>query len=155
MKKNVCNTLLLSSNNFALDSAVIQNSVALASENNDTKTISDITTYSHDESYSVRNEPSIQTKTWSKPQSWSVFKESRTCLGIETYSRGTKLSISTNVLGMNIKLGRTTSLSGQFMKYCQNARITVTYRVYRERDNKYIRTQTSTVITQYIDYIPI
>uniref|UniRef100_UPI0039AF4F5D LMxysn_1693 family intestinal colonization protein n=1 Tax=Enterococcus faecium TaxID=1352 RepID=UPI0039AF4F5D len=87
---------------------------------------------------------------------YSLFKtlQQNPYLGIETHSRGTKLSVSANVFGMKIEIARNTSASGKFKKYRQNARITVTYRVYRKVDNKYIRTQTSTANTQYIDYIP-
>ena len=56
---------------------------------------------------------------------------------------------------MNIKIGNEYSVNGKFKKYCQNARITVTYRVYRKVDNKSIRTQTATANTQYIDYVAI
>lgn len=144
MKKQLFKTFLLSTSILTFGSAVIP------SENN----ISDIATYSDDQYYYVLDEPVIQIRTWSKPQSWSIVKGSRTYLGIETHSRGTKLSVSANVFGMKIEISRNTSASGKFKKYRQNARITVTYRVYRKVDNKYIRTQTSTANTQYIDYIP-
>ena len=150
MKKKLFKTFLLSTSILTFGSAITPSGAVFANENN----ISDIATYSDDEYYYVLDEPVIQTRTWSKPQSWSIAKGSRTYLGIETHSRGTKLSVSANVFGMKIEIARNTSASGKFKKYRQNARITVTYRVYRKVDNKYIRTQTSTANTQYIDYIP-
>lgn len=103
----------------------------------------------------VLAEPSIQTKTWSQPQSWRISKGNRTYSGTETHNRKTTLSIGATIFGMNIKIGNEYSVNGKFKKYCQNARITVTYRVYRKVDNKYIRTQTATANTQYIDYVAI
>ncbi|MCC9087079.1 hypothetical protein LOS19_15280 [Enterococcus faecium] len=110
MKKQLFKTFLLSTSILTFGSAITPSGAVFANENN----ISDIATYSDDEYYYVLDEPVIQTRTWSKPQSWSIAKGSRTYLGIETHSRGTKLSVSANVFGMKIEIARNTSASGKF-----------------------------------------
>lgn len=114
---------------MTLGSAIMPSVRVLASEHS----ISNIAAYSDDDYYYVLDESTIQTRTWSKPQNWSIKKGTRTYLGVETHTRGTKLSISDNIFRMKIELNRTTSASGKFKKYRQNA----------------------TANTQYIDYIPI
>ncbi|EMF0131149.1 hypothetical protein EFL14_RS11215 [Enterococcus hirae] len=151
MKKHLFKTMSLSTSILTLGSAIMPSVGVLASEHN----ISNIVAYSDDDYYYVLDESTIQTRTWSKPQNWSIKKGTRTYLGVETHTRGTKLSISANIFGMKIELNRTTSASGKFKKYRQNATITVTYKVYRKVDNRYVRTETATANTQYIDYIPI
>lgn len=155
MKKYIFKTVLLSMSFLALGSVFIPTGAAFASENISNSDISVNADYSDNEYYYVLDEPVIQPRTWSQAQSWSIQKGSRTYLGTETHSRKTTLGISTNIYGMNIKLGYEYSASGKFKKYRQNARITVTYRVYRKVDNRYVRTQTSTANTQYIDYVAI
>ncbi|EOB1384439.1 hypothetical protein ACIL4J_000135 [Enterococcus hirae] len=56
-----------------------------------------------DDEYYVLDEPSIQTKTWSQPQSWRISKGNRTYSGTETHNRKTTLSIGATIFGMNIK----------------------------------------------------
>lgn len=150
MKKYLFRTILVSTSLLTLGTAVTSCVPVLADETNS----SGIAICSDDEYY-VLDEPSIQTKTWLQPQSWCVSKGNRTYLGTETHNRKTTLSIGATIFGMNIKIGNEYSVSGKFKKYRQNARITVTYRVYRKVDNKYIRTQTATANTQYIDYVAI
>ena len=150
MKKYLFRTILVSTSLLILGTAVTPCVPVLVDETNS----SGIAICSDDEYY-VLDEPSIQTKTWSQPQSWRISKGNRTYSGTETHNRKTTLSIGATIFGMNIKIGNEYSVSGKFKKYCQNARITVTYRVYCKVDNKYIRTQTATANTQYIDYVAI
>lgn len=136
-----------------LASEVPENTNAENIENTTTNSIPDDIAGEDNEYYYVLDEPPVQSRTWSQPQSWSISKGSRTSLGTVTVKRQSSLSISAVVNGITIKIGSSYSESGKFKKYRQNARITVTYKVYRKVDNKYVRTQTATANTSYIDYV--
>ena len=75
MKKYLFRTILVSTSLLTLGTAVTSCVPVLADETNS----SGIAICSDDEYY-VLDEPSIQTKTWSQPQSWCVSKGNRTYL---------------------------------------------------------------------------
>lgn len=137
----------------ALANEVPENAAAENTEVNSTNNIPENIAGEDDDYYYVLDEPPVQSRTWSQPQSWSISKGNRTYLGQVKVSNTVTFSISAVVNGVTIKIGTSRSETGKFNKYRQNARITVTYKVYRKVDNKYVRTQTATANTSYIDYV--
>lgn len=109
-----------------------------------------------DEFYYVLDDaPTIQTRTYSKTQSYTIKKGKRTYLGTVTQTRKYTFKIGAVVKGISVELGTSFSESGKFKKYKQEATITVKYKVYRKVDNKYVSTKTATSNTYYYDYVAI
>lgn len=105
--------------------------------------------------YVVDDNDAIQSRTWSKTQSYKIKKGARTYLGTYTTNRKTTLQIKFMVGPAEVKLGGSYSESGKFKKYKQNVTVTVTYKRYRKIDNKYVDTKTVTSNTSYTDYVAI
>lgn len=104
--------------------------------------------------YVIDDNNAIQSRTWSKTQSYKIKKGARTYLGSYTTNRNkSTVQIKFMVGPAEVKLGSSYSESGKFKKYKQN--VTVTYKRYRKIDNKYVDTKTVTSNTSYIDYVAI